>query len=694
MRPLILDPLFRSIRTLAGVGPKNAKLFDKLLGGERILDLLWHKPIDMVDRRQVVSLFEAKAGQIITCKVDVLGHDIPNRRGVPARVRTSDGTAALDLVFFNARGDWLEKTYPIGAQVVVSGKVEPYNNRLQMVHPDHAGKAEDLDKIAVVEAIYPMTQGLGPKHISKAVAESLSALPELPEWLDAPYLKQQKWPSWKDAMYALHKPEVGAELLPEHPVRARLAYDELLARALAMQLVRARTKKQKGRVFAHDARMRDKLLKSLPFGLTGAQARAIAEIDADMEKPERMLRLLQGDVGSGKTVVALATMLNAVANGAQGAMMAPTEILARQHAQSLAPIVSALGLSIAVLTGRDKGKTRKAILEKVKNGEAHIVVGTHALFSDDVEFKNLGVVVIDEQHRFGVHQRMNLSDKGVAPDVLVMTATPIPRTLTLSLYGDMDVSRLNEKPPGRKPVQTVLIAGERIGEVIEGIKRQVKAGAQVYWVCPLVEESETSDLAAATQRHADLMGHLGDKVGLIHGQMKSAEKDAVMAAFADGQLRVLVATTVIEVGVNVPSATVMVIEHAERFGLAQLHQLRGRVGRGGDKSTCILLYSFPLSEMGKERLSIMRDTEDGFLIAEKDLELRGAGEVLGTRQSGLPAFRLADIDAHRDLMDTAHTESRLIAQKDPLLTTPRGEALRTMLYLFAQDEAVQTIRSG
>lgn len=695
MRPLILTPLFRSVRSLAGVGPKNAKLFEKLLGGERILDLLWHKPVDIIDRRHVVALKDATANDIITCKVVVERHEPSRRRGTPSRIKTTDGTAVLELVFFHAKGDWLEKTYPIGAQVVVSGKVEPYNNRLQMVHPDHVGAADEIDKIAVVEPIYPMTQGLGPKHLTKTMAEALPLLPDLPEWQDAPFMAQKKWPAWKDAMQALHAPQDAKALGPEHPVRARLAYDELLARALGLQLVRLKAKKKRGRVFAHDSALRGAFLRALPFALTHAQSRAIDEIDADMQKPERMLRLLQGDVGSGKTVVALATLLNAVACGAQGALMAPTEILARQHAQSLAPIISGLGLSVAVITGRDKGKARAAILERVKNGDAHIIIGTHALFSDDVIFKDLGAVVIDEQHRFGVHQRLKLSDKGIVPDVLVMTATPIPRTLTLSLYGDMDVSRLNAKPPGRKPINTLLLAGSRIGEVVEAIQRKVAEGARAYWVCPLVEESEVSDLAAATQRHADLCGHLGsDKVGLIHGQMKAADKDKVMADFAEGRLSVLVATTVIEVGVNVPEATIMVIEHAERFGLAQLHQLRGRVGRGGESSTCMLLYTAPLSEMGKERLSVMRDTEDGFIIAEKDLELRGAGEILGTRQSGLPAFRLADIDAHRDLMETAHNESRLLAQKDPTLTGKRAEALRTLLYLFSQDAAVQTLRSG
>lgn len=694
MRPLVLDAIFRSIRSLPGVGPKQLKLFDKLLGGERIIDLLWHKPVDLVDRRHSPKLKDAKPGQIITATVTINAYQLPKRRGMPARVVADDGTATIDLVFFNVYGDWLQKAYPLNGQVVVSGKVEPYNNRLQMVHPDHAGKPEDIASIAKIEPIYPMTAGIGARQISKAMDEALKILPDLPEWMDEPLQKKKGWASWQAAMRDLHNPQSGADLEPTTKTRERLAYDELLARNLAMQLVRLRHKKQKGRSFASDSATRTRLLKSLPWELTNAQLFAMSEIDGDMQAPARMLRLLQGDVGSGKTVVAFAAMMNAVAAGAQAALMAPTEILARQHAQSLTPLAERMGVSVAALTGRDKGKTRETILNKIKNGDAQIIIGTHALFSEDVTFKDLGLIIIDEQHKFGVHQRLELSSKGTVPDVLVMTATPIPRTLTLTVYGDMDVSRLHEKPPGRKPIQTVLMAGDRLGEIVSGLKRKVASGARVYWVCPLVEESELLDLTAAEERFKDLQKHFGDRVALLHGQMKNAEKDKAMKAFAKGDVDVLVSTTVIEVGVDVPAASVMVIEHAERFGLAQLHQLRGRVGRGSDDSVCLLLYTPPLSEMAKQRLSTMRETEDGFLIAEKDLELRGAGEVLGTRQSGLPAFHLVDLEAHTDLMEIAHAEAKLLAEKDPALTSRRGETLRTLLYLFSQDAAVQTLRSG
>ncbi|PCI00201.1 MAG: ATP-dependent DNA helicase RecG [Alphaproteobacteria bacterium] len=491
-----------------------------------------------------------------------------------------------------------------------------------------------------------------------------------------------------------HTPESASETLPDSSIRTRLAYDEALARQLAMQLVRLKFKKKKGITFPPAPEMRQKLLDALPFDLTGAQERTIREIDKDMESGNRMLRLLQGDVGSGKTVVALSTMLNAVSGGMQAAMMAPTEILARQHAETLAPICDALGISCITLTGRDKGKTRQAILDQIEDGSAQIILGTHAIFQDTVTFKNLGCVVIDEQHRFGVHQRLGLAGKGIAPDVLVMTATPIPRTLTLSLYGDMDVSRLDEKPPGRKPIDTVLISNDRLAEVAQGLKRKIASGERIYWVCPLVEESEKIPVTSAEDRYTLLEKLYGDRAGLIHGRMKPLDKDKIMQKFAGGELDILVATTVIEVGVNVPEATVMVIEHAERFGLAQLHQLRGRVGRGSDQSSCILMFASPLSETAKDRLKIMRDTEDGFVIAEKDLELRGAGEVLGTKQSGLPAFHFVSLDDHRDLLAMAHQDARLICDKDPELSTRRGDALRTLLYLFEQDDAVQTIGSG
>ncbi len=693
-RPFILDPLFRRVTELPGIGPRNAKLFEKLCGGDKVLDVLWHKPIDFIDRRFAPKIKDAPAGRVCTLTVTVHKHFPNERRNQPYKVWCTDETGTLNLVFFNAHKDYIEKHLPEGATVIVSGMVEYYNSKPQITHPDAIGALEDRANIETLEPVYPLTAGVTNKAVRKAVRHTLEKLPALPEWQDAAWKKKNNWPDWKDAVEALHNPAGPEALEPGHSARARLAYDELLAGQLTLALVRLKTKKQAGRSFKGDRHLRKQLLSALPFKLTGAQERSLNELYADMEEPLRMLRLLQGDVGSGKTVVAATAMLNAVECGAQAAIMAPTEILARQHAESLKPWLENADVTSVILTGRNKGREREAILEQIRNGTAKIIIGTHALFQEDVEFHDLGLTVVDEQHRFGVHQRLMLAAKGKGSDVLVMTATPIPRTLTLTAYGDMDVSRLDEKPPGRKPVDTRLIAIEHIEQMVDGIARQIKTGARAYWVCPLVEESEILDLAAAQERYEILQATFGARVGLVHGRLKADEKDEVMRKFANGELDILVATTVIEVGVNVPEATIMVIEHAERFGLSQLHQLRGRVGRGGDKSYCFLLYSGPLGKTAKERLSTMRDTEDGFLIAETDLRLRGSGDVLGTRQSGDLAFRLALLPPHTELLEAARDDSRLIVEKDPDLKSERGQALRTLLYLFEQDQAIQNLRSG
>lgn len=686
-RPFELDPLFRSLTILPGIGPKNAKLFEKLAGGPKVLDLLWHLPVGFVDRRFSPKIAEAPDGRIATMEVTV-GKHFPNaRKSHPYKVWCHDETGTLNLTFFHAHKDWLEKQLPEGAKMIVSGKVEFYAGSPQITHPDIA-KPEDRAQLETLEPIYPLTAGLTNKAVRRAMQGALKLVPQLPEWLDEAYKKRNLWAGWAESLTSAHTPPT------QESMRARLAYDELLANQLTLALVRQRQKRQSGRTFAGDGALRAKLRAALPFALTGAQERSLAEIESDMKAPARMLRLLQGDVGSGKTVVAALAMLGAVECGAQAALMAPTEILARQHAESLKPWLEAAGIRFVVLTGRDKGKTRETLLRQIAGGAAQVVIGTHAIFQEDVAFADLGLAVIDEQHRFGVHQRLMLSAKGRGTDVLVMTATPIPRTLTLTAYGDMDVSRLDEKPPGRKPVDTRLIPAEKMEDMIDGIRRQIMTGARVYWVCPLVEESELVDLAAATDRHDILKSVFGDRVGLVHGRLKPQEKDEAMEKFSRGDLDILVATTVIEVGVNVPEATIMVIEHAERFGLSQLHQLRGRVGRGGDKSWCFLLYSGPLGETAKERLSVMRGTEDGFVIAEKDLSLRGAGDILGVKQSGVIDFRLADLSIHANLLAAARDDARLIIEKDPELKGPRSAALRALLYLFERDQAIQYLRSG
>ena len=692
MRPDILNPLFAATTSLPGIGPRLAKLVEKV-AGPKAVDLLWHLPRDVIDRSFAPSVADAPAGTIVTLTVTVDRH-LPGQGRRPYRVRCSDATGYLTLIFFHAHADYLKRLLPEGQRRIVSGIVEDWQGERQMTHPDYMLTKAEAGTMPKIEPVYGLTAGLALKVLGKAIRAALDRAPALEEWLDPAFQKKRGWLPWRDALHAAHAPQSRKDLDPTQPVRARLAYDELLANQLALGLVRARMRKLPGRSIKGDGRLQQKVAAALPFRLTQSQHQALAEIDADMAEDARMLRLLQGDVGSGKTVVALFAMLKAVECGGQAALMAPTEILARQHFATIAPLLEAAGIACAVLTGRDKGAARKAVLAGLADGSVPIVIGTHALFQKDVEFDDLMLAVIDEQHRFGVHQRLTLTAKGRGVDTLVMTATPIPRTLLLTSFGDMESSRLTEKPAGRKPIATRTLPIARIAEVIEAISRALRTGAKVYWVCPLVEESEVSDLADAEARFADLKGRFGETVALLHGRMKGAEKDAAMAHFADGPARILVATTVIEVGVDVPDATIMVIEHAERFGLAQLHQLRGRIGRGDRPSSCLLLYAPPLTETAKARLQILRESDDGFRIAEEDLRLRGGGEILGTRQSGMPEFRLADLAVHGDLLAVARDDVKLILARDPELTGPRGKALRAMLYLFERDSAVMNLRSG
>ncbi|MBT3915610.1 MAG: ATP-dependent DNA helicase RecG [Rhodospirillaceae bacterium] len=693
MRPEILFPIFSPVTKLTGVGPRIAKLIEKL-AGEHVSDLLWHLPSGLIDRRYAPKIAEARIGAIATMTVTVDQHLPPKTRRLPYKILCSDDTGSLTLVFFHARADYLLKILPEGEERVISGAIESYGEGIQMPHPDHVVEVKDRASIEAVEPVYPLTQGLSLKVLSKAVKGALALVPELTEWLDGPYLAKQKWPSWNAALTQVHSPEDETDLEPETLPRQRLAYDELLANQLALALVRAHMKKQPGRKIEGNGELNQRVTSALPFELTDSQKESVSEISEDMSSASRMHRLLQGDVGSGKTVVALLSMLQAVESGAQAALLAPTEILARQHLATIEPLAEAAGVKVALLTGREKGKTREPILAGFASGDIGLAIGTHALFQEGVEFNDLALAVIDEQHRFGVHQRLALTSKGKAVDVLVMTATPIPRTLTLTAYGDMEVSRLTEKPAGRLPIDTRSVAIDRLDEVVQAVSRALNQGTKIYWVCPLVEESEKIDLAAAEDRYAHLNAVFGERVGLVHGKMKGKEKDAVMAAFSEGSVDILVATTVIEVGVDVPAATIMVIEHAERFGLAQLHQLRGRIGRGSDKSTCILMFAGNLTQTARKRLEILRDTEDGFVIAEEDLRLRGAGELLGTRQSGLPEFRLADLASHADLIATARDDAKLILEMDPELESQRGQQLRVLLYLFERDAAVQFLRSG
>jgi ATP-dependent DNA helicase RecG len=705
MRPPRLAPLFASARALKGVGPRIEGLLNRLVAPRhqgahaRTVDLLWHLPVGLVDRALIPRIADATVGELATLDVTVTEHRPGGSRRnsrAPYRVLVEDESGALELTYFRADHSFLKRLLPVNSKRIISGRIESYDGSLQMPHPDHVAAADGPDTLPPIEPIYPLTAGLTNMTLRKAITGALTQIPDLPEWIDADLLSKYDWPSFAEATKALHAPETEADLLPSSTARARLAYDELLANQLALAIVRQRFKKRAGRGLKASGKIRKTIQDALPFALTGAQANALASIDDDLASPHRMLRLLQGDVGSGKTVVALLAMASAIEAGTQTALMAPTELLARQHLATISSFAEAANLRVALLTGRERGREREAILEALKEGDIDTLIGTHALFQETIQFRDLGLAVIDEQQRFGVHQRLALQAKatGIGAELLLMTATPIPRTLLLTSYGDMDVSRLDEKPPGRKPIVTRTVPLQRLDEAVDGVGRAVAEGAQVYWVCPLVAESELIDAAAAEERYAALRAKFGEKVGLVHGQLSGKDKDAVMARFASRELSILVSTTVIEVGVDVPNATIMIIEHAERFGLAQLHQLRGRVGRGAAESSCILLYRSPLSDNARERLKVMRTTEDGFVIAEEDLRLRGGGEMLGTKQSGLPAFRIAVLPEHRDLLEAARDAARLRLSHDPTLKEKDAEALRLLLYLFERDDAVRLMRAG
>ncbi|GLQ57638.1 ATP-dependent DNA helicase RecG [Devosia nitrariae] len=700
-RPALLDPLFRSLRSIKGVGPQLAALLTRFFGAPDgqdaiALDVLMHMPSGVVDRRRMVGIAEAYLGQVVTLKLHIDRHQPPPRGkpNVPHRIFAHDETGDIQLVYFRAQGGWVEKTLPVGEERYVSGEIGFFNGEKQITHPDYVVEPAQFATLPLVEPVYPLTHGLSSKVLVKLVRQIVQSVPELPEWIPASTKARFHWPDFYAAMQSVHIPETPADAELWGPNRMRLAYDEYLAGQLALLLVRSSLTAARGVARSFTGELTARVEANLPFSLTDGQREAIEEIKRDLAAPDRMSRLLQGDVGSGKTVVALMAMAAVAESGAQSSLMAPTELLAAQHFRTLKPICEAADLGIVLLTGKMAAAERRAALAGIENGEIAIAVGTHALFQSDVAFRNLGLTVVDEQHRFGVHQRLALSEKGRDTDLLVMTATPIPRTLVLTHFGDMAVSVLKDKPRGRQPIDTAVMSIADYDRIIARLKARLDEGAQAFWVCPLVEESEVLQVVSAEDRFAELKKIFGDRVALVHGRMSAAAKQEVMARFQADDLKLLVATTVIEVGVDVPNASIMIIEHAERFGLAQLHQLRGRVGRGSNRSACLLLYKEPLSETAKARLDTIKSTEDGFVIAERDLELRGQGDLLGTRQSGMPGYRLAVPDVHRHLLEWAHDDAAATLERNPGLTGPDGEALRTLLYLFRKDLAIPLIRAG
>jgi ATP-dependent DNA helicase RecG len=702
MRPVLLNPLFAPVTSLPGVGPKQDKLFRYLLGREetpRLIDLLLHLPSSVIDRRARPKIRDAVAGTVVTLEVTVDRHrpSPPRNARAPYLVYASDDTGDVVLTYFRAKADYIDKLLPVGSKRYVSGTLQMFDGVPQIVHPDRVVDEAGFAKLSGIDPVYPLTEGLALGSLRRAVAQALERLPDFPEWISGEVIRRCHFPPIREALNRVHIPVELTDILPDRPYWSRLAFDELLAGQLALALVRSQLRRPAGDRHAGDGHLRKKIIDALPYALTSSQREATAAIAEDLRQPVRMLRLLQGDVGSGKTVVALLAAAAVTEVGKQAALMAPTEILARQHIKTITPLAERAGMSVAILTGREKGGERRDILARLEAGQIDFLVGTHALIQDDVIFKSLALAVVDEQHRFGVRERLALTDKGEAVDVLVLSATPIPRTLVLTYFGDMDVSELREKPAGRQPIDTRAVPMSRLDDVTDAVGRALSAGKLVYWICPLVEESEaegTAHLTNATERFESLQKRFGDKVGLVHGQMKGTEKDRVMAQFAAHDIGLLVATTVVEVGVDVPAASIMVIENAERFGLAQLHQLRGRIGRGSEASTCLLLYREPLGEMSKARLKVIRETTDGFRIAEEDLKLRGEGDVLGVRQSGLPGYRIARPEAHGQLIAQARDEALRIMKENPKLTGARGEALRCLLYLYERGEAIPLMGAG
>ena len=685
MRPKILYKLFSNLETIKGIGPKNAKLIERLCG-KYLLDLILHRPIAYIDRRNSPKIKDLSNNSIVTLILKVDGHTPSFNKRMPYKITCSDDTGQLNIVYFNLRGPYLKKMFPIGSKKVVSGKVEEFNGIFQMTHPQHIADESNLDSVKKIECVYPLTAGISSKIIQKSINSSLAIIDDLPEWIPNDYLQKNNWTSWKKSIYEMHNPNELKED-KEDIYLNRLVFDELLSQQLTVRLIKNKISKLKGNTIKPNGSLLESLKNHLSFELTDDQNQAIKEISKDQSSPNKMLRLIQGDVGSGKTIVALHGMIQCAENSKKSILMAPTEILAEQHYNTIKFFADKLKLSCALITASNK---------KNHNYESDILIGTHALFQDKVSIDNIGLIVIDEQHRFGVHQRILLNEKaGNECDILLMTATPIPRTLELASYGDMDITKIVQKPKNRKPIITKSINLNKIESLKEALIKKLKQREKIYWVCPLVDESDKMDLQSVNQRVLDIQKYYKDfNVEMVHGQMKQEEKNKIMDNFKNFKTQILVATSVIEVGIDDPDATVIIIENSERFGLSQLHQLRGRVGRGTKQSTCILLFDGPLTENAKKRINVMKETNDGFKIAEEDLSIRGAGEILGTRQSGLPNFRLTNLNVHKSLMSQAREMAIKIVEKDPELSSDQGKSLRLLLHLFNNQVAIDYLKSG
>ena len=714
--------LLTPLKKLSGFTDRSMKLYERLLLKRsldfekelKVIDLLYHKPEKVLFRKENPDLRTVQDGDLITVKVVVDDYKIPYKNYQPHKILCHNQTGFITVVYFKML-DYMKPMFKEGNEIVISGKVEKFNNELQMTHPDYVNN----QNIPNYEQIYPLTAGLINKNLRQNIQKILQKIPDLPEWLPNDLLFENGWKSWKESILSMHNAKNDNELLDNSPYIERLAFDELLANQISFNLVKEKIKleNQKDIFVNKNNSLKKYFLELLPFELTNDQKKVIKEIEDDLYSQKRMLRLVQGDVGSGKTVVAFLSMLPFLENHKQIAFMVPTSILATQHFEWLKNICTKsnnieiidynelasskknlenslldfdkneknIKIKIALLTGKIKGKKREKILNALKNGDIDILIGTHAIFQEKVEFKNLEYVVIDEQHKFGVAQRLNLIEKGKNTDTLIMTATPIPRTLALTIYGDMDISTIKEKPKNRKEIITTSLQKERFNDLIARIKEKIKENEKIYWICPLIDESENLPATPVFQRYEEFKKFFNEEeLGLLHGKMTEEEKDEIMADFSDknGLTKILISTTVVEVGVDVPDATIIIIESPERFGLSQIHQLRGRVGRGDKQSYCILFYE-KLTNSLKKRMEILKNSSDGFYIAEEDLKLRGSGEMLGVKQSGYQEYLIANLSTHYTLLLQASKIAKQIVKDKNLLN---NESIKTLLQMFSYDE--------